>query len=227
MRQVFPRGSDHLAVDRSKLPDGHPNTLDRRIVDLAEQGETIDAIALHLHATPFAFYQRLFALSHLGVVSPVEAVEEDEPLDVEVEVVDPETIPEVLGEVADPEAMAEQVRAFLKTGHFFEAEELARTAAGQDPSSTTLQALLREAETGLLAELRAGLLETPLAPKLVKDPKALGTRLSAAERYLLKRFDGTKTLRQVIRVSPIRELDALKLVRRFIDAGVVVLEDPA
>jgi hypothetical protein len=47
--------------------------------------------------------------------------------------------------------------------------------------------------------------------------------LTAPERYLLSRFDGKRELRSIVQVSPIRELDALKFVRQFVDAGVVEL----
>ncbi len=222
MRQVFPRGSDFLEIDRSKLAPDHNNPLDNRILELAEQGESIDGIGLHLHATDFALYQRLFSLSRLGVLEPREALEGDEPLDVEV--VELDSIPEVMGEAANLDTLIEQVRTFLEKGLFQEAEQLARTVAALDPANAELQALVKETETGLLAELRESLLRATVTPKMIKNPDTVeGLRLSAAERYLLKRFDGTRSLRQVIRVSPIRELDALKLIRRFVDSGVVTL----
>ncbi|MDF1564952.1 MAG: DUF4388 domain-containing protein [Deltaproteobacteria bacterium] len=225
IRQVFPRGTDLLRVDRAALAADHNNPLDLRILEYAEQGESIDGIALHLHATPFAFYQRLFSLYRLGVVAPVEAPELDE---VEVEVVDLDAIPDVMGAAADLGSLLAQVKTFLEAGRFDEAETVARRATALEPTDATAQTALREAELLLLTRLRDELLVQPRCPRLVRDPRQLDPQsLGPAERYLMKRFDGTRTLSQVIRVSPIRELDALKLVKRFLATGVVVLEEPA
>jgi hypothetical protein len=47
--------------------------------------------------------------------------------------------------------------------------------------------------------------------------------LSARERYLLSRVDGTKDVASIIELSPFHELDALKLLNRFVDSGLVKL----
>jgi len=48
-------------------------------------------------------------------------------------------------------------------------------------------------------------------------------RLSSADKYLLSRCDGRRDVRDLARVAPLRELDVLKAIQRFADAGLVEL----
>lgn len=221
---VFPTGRLALHVAGDKIPETPEHPLDGRILDLALEGQTIDEIALALHATPFSLYQRLFAMNRAGVLRPVDPtdLDEDEPL--EVDVVDYDAVPEVLGEEAPVADIVKAARGFLGEGKYTEAQMVAARAAELSPEDTQAQAVLRESEAGLLAELQAQLLRTPLAPRVIATPDDLKRmRFTPAERYLLKRFDGKKPVSAVIRVSPIKELEALLLVRKFLDAGIIRL----
>ena len=60
----------------------------------------------------------------------------------------------------------------------------------------------------------------PLVPAQQLKLKAM----TAPERYLLSRMDGERTLEAIVEVAPIRELEALKLIRRFVAEGWVRVE---
>jgi hypothetical protein len=47
--------------------------------------------------------------------------------------------------------------------------------------------------------------------------------LSPQEKYLLSRIDGTRELKAIIRVSPVRELDALKFFHKAIEERLITL----
>jgi hypothetical protein len=49
-------------------------------------------------------------------------------------------------------------------------------------------------------------------------------QLSAPERYLLSRADGTRDLASIVQVSPLHELEALKLFQRLLDQGLVKVQ---
>ncbi len=73
--------------------------------------------------------------------------------------------------------------------------------------------------------LRAELLDPPLTPRLKVKPHEVGLmRLSAAEKYLLGRCDGSRDLRQIIQLAPLSELEVLRAVAKFVEGGIVELQ---
>ena len=72
--------------------------------------------------------------------------------------------------------------------------------------------------------LRAELLDPPRTPRLrVNIHEVRLMRLSAAEKYLLGRCDGTRDLRQIVQLAPLAEIEVLKAVKKFVDRRIVEL----
>jgi hypothetical protein len=75
-----------------------------------------------------------------------------------------------------------------------------------------------------LAELRRAFLEPPRTPRLkVKTQDVALMRLSAAEKYLLGRCDGTRDLRQIVQLAPLAEPEVLRALQKFVDGRIVEL----
>jgi hypothetical protein len=213
MVQIFPSGNLCLKVDESKLPkDLQANSVPAQLFDLMREGHTIEEICLRLHATDFHLYQRLYALYRQGVITPVE--------------------PQPRAAAPDGEAVGEEMgaadilkitRDFLSAKNFADAEALAARAVELKPSPEAV-ALLKEAETGLLEELRREFLTGTRVPRFASpDVKLKSLDLTPQEKYLLSRIDGAREIKAIIRVSPVRELDALKCFRHFIEVGYIVV----
>jgi hypothetical protein len=240
IRQVFPDDALYLYIRPEALPDPPAHPLDGRIIELALAGQTIAEIALSLHATPFALHQRLLALHRANCLEPrtaAEMADADESFDIALEaegedevldlVIEPDPIPETLGEEATVHEIVARAQMFLREGKYGEAQVIASRAVEMAPEDGGARSVLKEAETGLLAELRQRLLGRPLVPRVVASPEALRKlRFTPAERYLLKRFDGKKALAAVLRVSPIKEVEGLKLVDALSGSGVIRLDEP-
>jgi hypothetical protein len=123
--------------------------------------------------------------------------------------------------------LLEQARAMLAAGRAEEAEQVAARAVELAPGAESARALLAEAEALLSARLRRDLLEPPLVARLRVKPADIATlRLSSADKYLLSRCDGRRTVRQLVQIAPLRELEVLKALRRFADGEVVELVTP-
>jgi hypothetical protein len=74
------------------------------------------------------------------------------------------------------------------------------------------------------ALLRSTLLEPPCTPRLRVSARDVALmRLSAAEKYLLGRCDGTRNLRQIVRLAPLTEAEVLTAFRKFVDSRLVEL----
>jgi hypothetical protein len=81
-----------------------------------------------------------------------------------------------------------------------------------------------EIATHSAAQLRTELLEPPRIPRLrVTTHEVALMRLSAAEKYLLARCDGTRDLRHIVRLAPLGEGEVLQAVKRFVEGRIVEL----
>jgi hypothetical protein len=74
------------------------------------------------------------------------------------------------------------------------------------------------------ALLRSELLDPPRTPRLKVKAHDVGLmRLSAAEKYLLGRCDGSRDLRQIVQLAPLTELEVLRAVKKFLEGRIVEL----
>ena len=208
-RAQFPSGAATLEVDEPQVPPGLlPGTVDGRLLALARDGKTIDELGLILRATDFHLYQRLYALARQGILRAALLAES----------------PTAPGEAAAGSDLLDRARALLAGGRASEAESTASRAAELAPGSEAARSLLAEAERVLEEELRRELLDPERTPRLsVQSAEVARLRLSSADKYLLSRCDGRRTVRELARIAPLRELDVLKAIRRFAQSGLVAL----
>jgi hypothetical protein len=209
-RAAFPSGAATLELDAERTPDGvGSGTVDGRLLALAAEGLTVDEIGLALHATEFHLYQRLYAFHRQGVLRPSA----------------PRTAPEAPpADEGEAAALVERGRWLLAGGRAEEAETVAARAVELGPSLEAARALLGDAEAAVVALLRGELLDPPRTPRpRVATHEIALLRLSAADKYLLSRCDGERTVRELLQIAPLRELDVLKALHRFAEASLVEL----
>jgi hypothetical protein len=208
-RAQFPSGALSVAVDEAKVPAGlDPTTVDGRLLSLAREGKTVDEIGLALHATDFYVYQRLYALATQGIVRAAD------PAAATLQVDEPVAASDLL----------DRARSLLAEGRIDDAELVAARAVELSPASEGARELLAAAEQALASRLRAELLASPRAPRLRVSPQEVSRlRLSSADKYLLSRLDGRRSVKDLTRIAPLRELEVLKAVRRFAEAKLVEL----
>lgn len=236
IRAVFPSGDVQLRVDESKLPEPpKPGSIDAQLVALMREGATLDEMVLALHATDFFLYQRLYALYRQDAVRVVEDVFSEptrpaaEPTAAPAPVATPDSpsgaFDITVEEEEEPSAeeLVSKATMSLAMGDAKEAEALARKAFELSPTPEAVD-LLRKAEAALGGQLKAEMLERRRVPQLLVPPSQLKTmELTAQEKYLLSRIDGMRDVGAIVEVSPLQELEALKLFQRFVDSGLVRL----
>jgi hypothetical protein len=207
-RGEFPSGAGPLTVVEDKVPpDLAPTTVDGRLLALAREGKTIDEIGLVLHATDFHLYQRLYALSRQGWLRGNAGL--------------PPPLPPADGAAQE---LVERARGLLADGNADEAELAASRAVELVPGLESARQALAEAEQALSHRLRTELLDVPRVPRLrMASAEVAKLRLPCADRYLLSRCDGRRSVGDLARAAPLRELDVLKALRRFADSGLLEL----
>ncbi|MBX7112880.1 MAG: DUF4388 domain-containing protein [Myxococcaceae bacterium] len=219
IRAAFPKGNCLLTLNRENLAEEpRPGSLDERLFNMIEAGQTIDELILALHATDFFLYQRLYALYRLDAVK----VSDELAVDLSLDDAEGEDIAiDIDSDTSDPLA---ELQNLLGEKRFEEALKAARVAHARGASAETA-ALCEKVEQAYLADLREELMSKRKVPTLKVAPAALkAMNLSAAERYLLSRVDGKRHLAGIVNVSPLRELEALAVFRRFISQGILQLD---
>ncbi len=221
IRGAFPTGNTRLRLFRENLAEEpKPGSLDARLFESIEQGNTIDEIALTLHATDFFLYQRLYALHRLEAVKPDDGSHVDIDVDTVVDEAEDEVTFDV-GSEASPDDIVGHMAMFVDAQNFDGALALAKRATEISPGPAS-QELLRSVESKYHAYLKATLIEPRKVPSLAMAPEKLKElSLSAPERYLLAKIDGKRNLGAIVHVSPIREYEALVLIQRFIERGLI------
>jgi hypothetical protein len=209
-RAAFPAGGGKLEVDEACVPEAAgPATVDGRLLALAREGKTIDEIGLALRATEFHLYQRIYALHRQGAVRPA--------------------LPAVLGEpertdAAAADALVERACDLLSGGQAAQAEAVAARALELAPSLATARAVVADARKALLEGLRRDLLARRRSPRPRVGPHDIALlRIPAADRYLLSRCDGRRTVRDLVTLAPLREIEVLKALARFAETELIDL----
>jgi hypothetical protein len=196
IRAVFPDGRQRLAPGPARpLAPPAPGSLDAHLLRMAREGLRIDDMVVALHATDFALYQRLYALYRQELVQPAgDGSAGGEDLEGEALVV------EGLGE-----------------------EEALGPPAGGAAASGVPPLPAGDAAAQLDA-LRRALVDPPRVPALrvpATDLKGLG--LGPQELYLLSRVDGRRDLASIVRMSPLKEADALRHFYGLLERGLIGL----
>ena len=223
IHRVLPSPDTRLEIVPGAAPDA-PGPGDARILRLVAENRSIDEMLAALHATEYGLYQRLYTLVQDGVLRVQRERDEGPGARTQIEAWFPEETPAPPREPpASPALLLERARAALAEGQLGEAVELAGRAV-EKGGDAAANAFLQKAEGKLLVQLRSELLSQPRIPSVLVDKAQIKAMpLSPPERYLLARMDGVRQLGSVVRVAPLREVDALRLVKRYAREGLIRL----
>lgn len=127
-------------------------------------------------------------------------------------------------QLSEPWQLSGAARGRAAGGDRIGALDLVSRALAGDPENEDVRALQRELERAVFAELSRDLLAEFRVPKLLKSREELDDlELSDAERYLARRIDGRWDLLSLLRVAPLREVEALLTFKRLADRGIISL----
>jgi len=192
------------------------------LLEMARQGLSLDDISLRFHSLDFPILRSLHELLQRGLLEVLPPAPPDALPVVEVDLSD--VIPEADAAAGGADAAMAQAEEAMRRRDFEAAVRLLEAAAARDIHDGVLASALETAERGLTEALRAELRAdraTPI-PQAIEAQQA-SARWTPAERYLLERVDGQRSLQAILQVSPLRELDALRAVRELVRRGVLAL----
>lgn len=183
----------------------------RRVYDLIDGRRTLADIILEAHASEFNVCQVLFVLVQRGyAVMAGEAGSTAE------------------GHAGASAGALAAARECLERGDAEAALEALDAARDAGEKSPDLQRLTQEAERYFVERAGRYYLPPEKVPVLKRPIESLvGEPLSPAEVFLVSRVNGTWDLRAIMSISPLREVDALRALKRLRERGVIDLVSAA
>jgi len=179
----------------------------RTIYGMVDGQRTIGAIGLQVHASN---YRVLHALDKLRKQNRINVSGQGL-----------QELPEVSISVSS-EQMIEAARNKLVFGKWEEAINLFNYLVQRDPSNTEAVALLNEAEGLLLRYLNNEVLPPDSVPYLTRPlPLLIKEKLDEEERFLVARMNERWTIKMILAVVPLREIDALRAFKRLLDRHLI------
>jgi hypothetical protein len=198
---VIPSDATLLRVEEADPAD--PEEGDAALLSAVRRGLTVGEVVAERREGRFPVFDRLAALVEAGVLAVERAALESA--------------------LPAPELEKRAVEK-AKEGDRAAAFELICLAVERDPENDTLRTRHRDLERSLFAELSRELLTRFCVPKLLTPREELDAlELTDGERALARRIDGHWDLLSLLRVSPLREVEALITFKRLADRGIISL----
>jgi hypothetical protein len=185
-----------------------PDSPDAAMLRCVAANMTVREIVLEQHSLPYPVYERLADLICAGTIK-----------------IDRRRTPRAPKVEGAQDDLVAAARGRAAGGDRIGAHALVKRALAAAPGDESVRTAYQEIERALFAELSRALLKKFRVPRLAKKPEELDTlELSAEERYFVGRIDGRWDLLSLMRVSPLREVEALITIQQLAQRGVITLE---
>ena len=215
IRAVLPH--NRVVLVRTGLPlpaDMASKAFPSRIHGLVDGRRTVADIILEAHGSEYNVCEILYVLLQQGWV----AARSDEA-----------PVAEVSRQPAEsPESLLRSVRACVNLGEVEEALTLVDRARQEGIRGPEFEALVQATEQAFIERAHRHFLPPDKIPVLKRPLESLVTEpLTPEEVFLVSRVNGSWDLRSIMSISPLREVDALRALKRLRERQVIDLVDPA
>jgi hypothetical protein len=222
IRELLPDNDLVLAKTSVPLPaDIAAKAFPNRIYSLVDGRRTVDDIILEAHSSEFNVCQVLYILVQRGYAAPIAGAPRP--------AARPAAAAGADGGAPGPqlEPVLREVRACMTRGEAEEALTLLESAHEAGLRSSELSALGEEVERYYVERAYRHYLPPGKVPVLKRPIESLvDEALSPAEMFLVSRVNGSWDLRAIVSISPLREVEALRALKRLRERGVIDLVDP-
>ncbi len=211
LRALIPGDEQRFWIPRAEVAEGLAADSDEALILACVRRElTVREIALERHAARFTIWRKLGELIDRGWIR-IDRRRTTRPPG---------------GTVArDPETLIAAALGRRTSGDKEGALAHAKQALDAAPHDERIRKAYHDIERTLFAELSRSLLGKYRVPRLVKRAQDLeGLELTPEERYFVGRIDGRWDLLSLMRVSPLREAEALITLQKLAARGVITLD---
>ncbi|MBK5260674.1 MAG: DUF4388 domain-containing protein [Thermoanaerobaculia bacterium] len=220
IRELISHDGLVAVLERPVEPAADLDDAERTVVHAIDGKRTIAEIVLESRSSSFLVCSTVHNLMREGFIRIVEPGAKTGPLG-------PEAAPFALDfdEIDEIQAMLSAAQNALRQKDFEKTQRLLKAAQNLDPNHPKVRSAIKGAEAVILAELRnLGLSESKI-PKIIKPLEEI-TKMNFTpnEGFMLSRINGTWDIGSLIKISPIREPDAMLIFYKLWKDGTITVE---
>ena len=251
IREALPH--DYLVLARTDKPvpqEIFSNNMARYLYELIDGERTIEDIILQAHGSRYQVRKFLFELHRHGYLRTQDERPPEKNVTVETEEIGEELLHDTCigdGQVAtlleaevslstaatnpdDLEAFEKKVitaRRMLSEGQDEAALTRLEALYSEHPHNDPLRRLTAEAEAAYIDRAYRHWLPPDQIPVLKTTLESMESEnLSPSEVFMLSRIDGFWDIKSIVQITPLREVEALKALKRMREAGWIELTPP-
>ena len=215
MRNIFPSNNVVLARTAGvqlNLDETDPQT--RLIYSQIDGRRTIEDIVTAVHGVEYTVCRVLFALYESGYIQIAKVAE------AHVEA-------RLRGGDHSMAQLVEDAKQKMEKGRFEEALDLLKEIEPQSGEyNSEVVPLIEQAEQDTIRDLYTNHVPAHRVPHVIIPFEELGTvQMSPQEGFILSRIDGIWDIRSIVSITPMKEVEALRLLKRLIVRGIVGLKE--
>jgi hypothetical protein len=226
IRELVPNEAVIPVLTGELPPDEELEEVEEPIVRAIDGRRTIADIVLESRSSAFTVSSTVCALVRMGMAKLVvpgtqklaKITEE------QIEAAVP-AAPAEFNEDDEILALLNGAQNALRARDYEKTQRLLRAAQNIDPNHPKVRTAVKGAETVILGELRnQGLLDSKV-PKVAKALEEITQmNFSPNEGFILSRINGQWDIGSLIKISPIRETDAMLIFHRLWKDGIIAFE---
>lgn len=128
------------------------------------------------------------------------------------------------GDEDEVTALLNRAQTALRSSDFEKSLRILKAAQNLDPNNQKVKNALKGAETVISSELKKGGIVETKVPKLVKPLEELSSmNFSPNEGFILSRINGIWDIGSIMKISPMRETDALLIFHKLLKEKIITL----
>ena len=195
------------------------------IVRAIDGKRTIAELVLESRSSAFTVSSTVSALVRHGFARLVDPTTSKMRAIVEEQAPVAPPVPAEFNEDDEIISLLSAAQSALRNRDYEKTQRLLRAAQNLDPNHPKIRTAIKGAETVILGELRnQGLLETKV-PKVSKALEEITQmNFSPNEGFILSRINGQWDIGSLIKISPIRETDAMLIFHKLWRDGIIALD---
>jgi uncharacterized protein DUF4388 len=217
IREVIPNDSMIPVVQKPIEVDEEFGEAQTTVVDSVDGKRTIAEIVLESRSSSFIVCSTLRPLIRDGFISLHEAgapASEPEPFTATAEA--------GFSESDEINSLLSGAQTALRAKDFEKTQRLLKAAQNLDSNHPKVRAAIKGAEAVIMAELRNQGVHDNKVPRVMKSLDEITTmNFTPNEGFILSRINGTWDIGSLIKISPIREADALMIFYKLWKDGTI------